>query len=182
MCKCVNYYEEYITIPNFSSRSILSDASSRIISWSSSVFYKISQALKLKVSTYWMERIMQHILIFVICKWWNYTFSHCKKLAMETLPLFEVLLFASYRGQVQPWGHMLLAAFERLEKMCSKKYSTSTWVTRNCWRLSSQSFIFNFSFSWLVESISPISCLCWSIALSCRCRRLLTISWQDLIF
>ena len=181
MCKCVNYYEEYITIPNFSSRSILSDASSRIISWSSSVFYKISQALKLKVSTYWMERIMQHILIFVICKWWIRSVIAIK-LAMETLPLFEVLLFASYRGQVQPWGHMLLAAFERLEKMCSNKYSTSTLVTTNCWRLSSQSFIFNFSFSWLVESISPISCLCWSIALSCRCRRLLTISWQDLIF
>ena len=36
----------YITMPNFSSRSILSEASSRIISWSSSVFYKISQALK----------------------------------------------------------------------------------------------------------------------------------------
>ena len=95
---------------------------------------------------------------------------------------------------------VLTLSCKRREFWCQKdqhlKLVTNIFCLKNLWPSSiltnpsknghllnsNQSFIFSFSFSWFVESISPISCLCWSIALSCRCRRLLTISWHDLIF
>ena len=83
-----NVWFWYITMPNFSSRSILSEASSRIISWSSSVFYKISQALKTEsFIDADSKEIWYTAIIF--------------QLAMETFPLFEGLLFVLNKAQVQ---------------------------------------------------------------------------------